>query len=114
MLNEIKSKYILYIIFDTIKNRSKMNIIKYNKILLRKLNITKDEFKAYQSLKDFNKIFNTSIKDIDVEEIDLSNKNLEIEKLIYFNFMEFKQLKKLLLNNNNLSDISVLETVKFE
>ena len=76
MLNSIKSKYILNKIIKMIPNKRKMNIIKYNKILLRKLNITKDEFKACQSLKDFNKIFNTDIKDIDVEEIELSNNNL--------------------------------------
>ena len=79
MLNDIKSKYILFIIFDTIKNRSKLNIIKYNKFLLDKLNITKKDFKVYELLKEFNKEFNLNIRDIDIEELDLNKKNIEIE-----------------------------------
>jgi len=51
MLNEIKSKYVLNIIFKHIKNRRKLNVIKYNKFLLDKLYITKEDFQIYEPFK---------------------------------------------------------------
>ena len=47
MLKKVKSKYILKEIFEKIKNKRKLNIIKYNKSIIHKLNIYKKDFKIY-------------------------------------------------------------------
>ena len=113
MLNNIKSKYILYQIFKLVKNRTKINIIKYNKKLINKLDITKKDFEIYESLKEFNKINNCNLRDIDDEELDLNTKNIGNENLKYLNIIELNQLKKLILRDNNISDIKLLESNKF-
>ena len=104
---------ILKEIFKYIKNRTKLNIIKYNKKILDILYITKEDFKVYESLKEFNEIFNLNIRDIDIEELDLSMKINDIEKLKYLNNITFKDLKKLILKENHISDITILEKFQF-
>ena len=84
MLNEIKSKHIMNKMFSHIQNRLKMKIIKYNKSLLNRLYITIEDFISYKFLKEFNKDFNLSIKDIDIEELDLNKKNIELEKVVHY------------------------------
>ena len=74
MLNNIKSKYIVNIIFQNLKNKRKLNIIKNNKKMLDILNITKDDFQLYRYLKEFNKKYNLNIEDIDIKELNLTNK----------------------------------------
>jgi len=76
MLEDIKSEFILDTIFKNISNKLKLKIIKHNKNLLQKLNITIEDFKIYEALKQFNKDFNLDIKDIDIEELDLSHKRI--------------------------------------
>ena len=88
MLENIKSKYIIKEIFENIKNKRKLNIIKYNKRLLVRLNINKEEFEIYLILKEFNNKYNTNIEDIDKNELNLID--------------------------NKISDISVLEKVNFK
>ena len=51
MLKKIKNKFLLNQIFAIIKNRTKLKIIKNNKFLLNRLNITIEDFKVYISLK---------------------------------------------------------------
>ena len=110
MLNKIKSKYILDFIFQNVKNKLKLKLIKHNNALLTRLNITKEDFKVYGALKEFNKELNLYFGDIDIEEIDLSKKNIEIERVIHhLNQVKFKELKKLLLNNDFISDIKSLK-----
>ena len=41
MLDNVKNKYIIKEIFIKIKNKRKLNIIKYNKRILSRLNINK-------------------------------------------------------------------------
>ena len=114
MLADIKSKKILYMLFSYIKNRNKLNIIKYNRSLLNRLNITKDDFKSYIFLKELNEKLNLNIKDIDIEELNLDKQYIENEGLKYLNKRIFKSLKKLLLNNNYISNINELINFKFE
>ena len=138
MLDNLKSKYILQKIFEKIKNKRKLNIIKYNKIIKTKLNINKEDFEIYITLKEFHNKYNINIEDIDIKELNLRNRNIGNEGLkdlvkINFNKLEeinlseneisdinilekvnFKELKKLYLYNNKISDIKVLEKVKFE
>ena len=44
MLDNVKSKYIIKEIFENIKNKRKLNIIKYNKKIMIKLDINKKDF----------------------------------------------------------------------
>ena len=77
MLDNVKSKYILEEIFKKIKNKRKLKIIKYNKRLLAKLNINREDFEICSKLKDINAKYNTKIKDIDIIELNLSNRYIK-------------------------------------
>ena len=59
------------------------------------------------TLKDFNKKYNLNIKDINVNKIDLRWKKLGNEGLVDLCKIKFNDLKELVLNNNNISDIKV-------
>ena len=113
MLDEIKSKYILKKIFSNIKNRIILKIIKYSKIMMFRLNVTKTDFKAYESLKEFNEKLELNIRDIDINELDLSKKCINNEDIKYLSLVNFKGLKKLLLNDNYISDINELANFQF-
>ena len=80
-----------------------MNIIKYNKIVRNKLNISKEYFERFKRLKEFNIKYNKNIEDIDIEELNLSQKYIRKEELQYLVAIQFKELKVLNLNWNNLS-----------
>ena len=112
MLEKIKSKKIFNIIFEKLKMRKKAKIIKYNKQLLNRLNITKKFFQDYQILKQMNERFNLNIKDIDIEVIHAENKNIGNEILEIFNKIEFNHLKELYLTGNLISDISLFEKIE--
>ena len=114
MLENVKSKNILKEIFLKIKNKRKLNVIKYNKIIKAKLNINKEDFEIYITLKEFNNKYKTIIKDIDIRELNLSGKYIENEGLKYLAKIKFKDLNKLYLGSNEISDISVLEKVNFK
>jgi len=58
MLNNVKSKKILSLILEPLKKRKKLNLLKYNKLLLKRLNITHKDFEGLQLLKKWNKKFN--------------------------------------------------------
>ena len=65
-------------------------------------------------LKEFNTKYNLNIKDTNINELDLSCKYLGNEVLNDLCKIEFKELKELDLYWNNISDIKVLEKVKFD
>ena len=65
MLEKVKSKYILKEIFLKIKNKRKLNIIKYNKRIKIKLDINKEDFEIYITLKEFNNKYNINIEETD-------------------------------------------------
>ena len=67
MLDNVKSKYIVKEIFENIKNKRKLNIIKYNKRITTKLNINKEDLEIYKTLKEFNNNYNTNIEDTDIK-----------------------------------------------
>ena len=113
MLENVKSTYIIKEIFEKIKNKRKLNIIKYNKRILVRLNINKEEFEIYITLKEFNNKYNTNIEDIDEKELNLSKRYLGNEGLKDLIKIKFKKLKKLDLSGNNISDISILEKVNY-
>ena len=138
MLDNVKSKYIVKEIFENIKNKRKLNIIKYNKKIMIKLDINKKDFEIYITLKEFNNKYKINIEDIDIKELKLNrgyigNEGLkdlvkinfnnlelldlsgnEISDINIFEKVNFKELKGLALNKNNISDIKILEYVNFE
>ena len=114
MLNNIKSKYILNLVAEKLKKRIELKLVKYNKILINKLNITKEDFENFKLLKEMNVKFNLDIKDIEIKELNLAVKNLGNEIFKYLKRIEFKELKELDLSRNKISNIKVLEKVKFE
>ena len=114
MLNNIKSKYILNIILGKLRKRIEMKLVKYNKILIKKLNIKKEDFENFKLLKEMNQRFNLDIKDIEIKELNLMNSDLGNEILEYLKKVNFKELNELNLYENNISDIKVLVKVKFE
>ena len=114
MLDNVKSKNILKEIFEKIKNKRKFNIIKYNKNIMVKLNINKEDFEIYITLKEFNNKYNTNIKDIDIKGLDLSERYIGDEGLKDLVKINFKELNKLDLSDNKISDINILEKVDFK
>ena len=64
MLDNVKSEYILKEIFAKIRNKRKLNIIKYNKGIKVKLNINKKDFEIYIPLKKYNNKYNITIEDL--------------------------------------------------
>ena len=114
MLENVKSKYIIKEILDKMKNKRKLNIIKYNKRIMKKLNINKKDFEIYTKLKEFNDKYNTNIEDIDIKELNLSKGYLGNEGLKDLVKIKFKELKILNLTNNKISDINILEKVDFK
>jgi len=65
-------------------------------------------------LEEFNKKYNLNIINTKIDKLDLSWKFLGNEGLKDLCKIEFKELKELYLYKNNISDIKVLENVKFE
>ena len=113
MLDNVNSVYVLDIIFQNIKNKRKLKLIKYNKKILDRLNIKKNDFKIYEMLKEFNEEYNLNVDDIDNKELDLIGKYIGKEGLGYLNTLGFKQLKRLNLSDNDISDIKILEQANF-
>ena len=114
MLDNVKSKNILKEIFVKIKNKRKINIIKYNKRTMVKLNINKEDFDIYITLKEYNTKYKTNIEDIDIKELNLSNRYIRNEGLKELIKIKFKELKVLNVDINEISDINILEKVNFK
>ena len=114
MLNKIRSKFILNIILENLKTRVKLKILKYNKNLLPRINISQMDFEDFKILKEFNEKFNFKIKDIDIQILNLSKNKLNNEIFEYFKKLRLKELKELNLGYNDIEDIRILEKIKFE
>ena len=66
MLDKIRSKFILNNIFEKLKTRVKLKILKYYKKLLSRFNISQKDFEDFKLLKEFSEKFKFKIKDIDI------------------------------------------------
>ena len=102
MLENVKSLYISEMLFQYLKNKRKLKIIKYNKKMQNKLKITKKDFQAYKSLKEFNEQFLTNIEDIDIKELNLGKKYFGDEGLNLLGEIKFINLKSLNLELNEI------------
>ena len=114
MLDNVKSKYIVKEIFENIKNERKLNIIKYNKRIKIKLDINKEDFEIYITLKKFNNKYYTYIEDIYIKGLNLSNRLKGNEGLKDFVKINFNKLEVLDLSKNGISNINILEKVNFK
>ena len=65
-------------------------------------------------LQQFNKKYKTNIKDLKINKLDLRWKSLGNEGFKDLCKIEFKELKELILNNNNITDIKALGEVKYK
>ena len=113
MLDKVRSKYVIGKIFDKIKNKRKLNILKYNKRILYRLNINKEDFEIYKTLKEFNNKYKTNIEDIDIKELKITCefiKNDVLRDLVKINLKEFRELDLICIN---ISDINILERANF-
>ena len=108
MLDNIKSSNILKKIFGYITYRKKLNIIKLNKLIKERLNITKEDYDIY-ALKEFNLRYHLNIEDINIKELDLKEKFLYNKGFESLNKVKFYQLNKLNLSQNAISNINGLE-----
>ena len=95
MLTKINSEYILNIVFDNLKKKMKLKILKYNKNMLKLMNLGKKDFNDFLIWKEINEELNTKIEDIEIKSLILRNKNLGNSKLICLNKLESKDLKEI-------------------
>jgi len=99
---------------NEIKNKEKQNIINKND---NKINIESDSVNENNEdniLKKFNEIFGEYIKNAEtIESLDINFLDNGNDKIKYLDLVEFKQLKKLNINNSHIKDIIILEKVKF-
>ena len=79
-----------------------------------KLNIHLKNYQDFQLIKELNQKFNLKIKDIDIELLDIQDKNLENEIFKYFNKIEFYELREINLNENKISNLNDLEKAKLK
>jgi len=97
MLDKIRSKKVLNLIFIKLIKRKKLKVLKYNKNMLNKLNISLKDFEQYKLLKELNLKYNLNIEDVDVEIVNTKDKNIDDEFLNYLSKIKFNQLKQLIL-----------------
>ena len=113
MLDNINIISLLEEIFKRVRNKRKLNLIKYNKRMLMRLNINKQEFEIYTKLKEFNNKYSTNIEDIDVKELNLNKRRIKNEGLKDLIEIKFKEINKLDLGDNKISEINVFEKATF-
>ena len=102
MLKKIRSNHILRQIFQNIKKKRVLNLLKFNKNFQNKFNFKKEDFKEYLTLREINEKFSLNIEDNDKEKLDLKDEYLNKEILNYFDKIHFKELKELDLSYNKI------------
>ena len=104
----IKNKYILNRVFSYLKYGLKLKILKHNKHLMNKLNISIKDFENFQLIKELNQKYNIDIQDIDVEELNLNLKGKINEAINIITQLKLEELKVLDLTQNELGNIDFL------
>jgi Leucine-rich repeat (LRR) protein len=112
MLDNVKSKYILEAIFECMRNKKKLNILRFNKRIKKRLNITKEDYDKF-ILEEFNFMYNLNI-DINIKEYEVKDKYITNKGLRYLNAVKFNNLNKLNLYWNYISDISILDKENYK
>ena len=112
MLNNIKSILILKKIIENLQKQKELKIIKYNKKLSTKLNITIKDFEE-PLIKRLNKNYNLNIKNADIKELILTDRSSINKILECVCKIEFKNLDYLNINKCNQLNIRFLEKCNF-
>ena len=95
MLGKIKSKLIMNKVFSNLRIKKKLNILRYNNKLQKRLNITSKDYELYVILKEFNDKYKIKINDIDNTELNIRGKYIRDEGSIDLFDLGFKNLIKL-------------------
>ena len=105
---EIKSNYILRKIFNNLQKEKKLNILKYNKHIKKRINIDINNYKEYSEIYSSIEI---EIKSVNKKYGKFINIKEEDEKYyhIYFNDNNQKEIKRTRLNENDkVSKITII------
>ena len=111
MFDKVKSNFIMQKIFKHMRNKRKLSIIKYNKKILSRLDISYEHFEIYALLKEFNGKYELNLDDNNIKVLNLQNRRIRDEGLFYIYKIGFKELIKLCLCNNEITNINILEKI---
>ena len=115
MLNKIKSKHILNTIFENVKKKKKLDILKFNKKMQENLSINKKDFLEFIYVKILKEKYKLNLNDdVDTKELNLSGHPYIYIVLLFLKFIQFKKLKEINLSSNLISEPNVLEFLKTE
>ena len=114
MLNAIKSQLIMKIIFENIKNKRKLKVIKYSNYLKNKLNISIKNYETYELLKVLNVVLDRNIEDIDIDYLGFYHPRNIQGILKFLSKIEFKELACLNISYNKIRSIDALEKYNFK
>ena len=92
---------------------SEIDNISINSQLTKRTNNVSQTNRNKIAIVEFNKKYNTDIKNNQIKELNLRMKKLGSGVLKYLSRLELNQLEVLDLSDNNISDISLLEKVQF-
>ena len=114
MFNNVRSNNILKKIFQNIRKKAKLNILKYNKKILERLTITKEDFESCEELKKFNQKYKLDIKHFETEILALNHRNIDNEGLECMSKIKFNELRELYFYWSQISDINALNKMRLE
>ena len=98
LIKNIKSRYILQLLFNNLLKKKTLDIIKYNKIIKNRINISIKDYKEYSEIYSSIEIEIKLKKDRYGEFININNENKKYYH-IYFNNNK-KEIKRNYINEN--------------
>jgi len=107
-LNNIKSKYIIQKILDNIKKNNSFKLIKYNKKIQNKLDLSIDDYKAYSECFTTIEIEVTPCKNGYGRFINIINKEEEPYYHIYFNESKEEIKRNVLTEDDKVTKIKIM------
>ena len=115
MLNKIRSKKILNIVFENLKMKKKWKLLKYNEEMRNKLCIKKEYLFEFAIIKILKERFRLDLKDdIDTIKLNISG-HPQLYRVVFILYnIKFTRLKELDLSSNSISDILLLKLIKTE
>ena len=113
-LNKIKYKYVILKIFENLKEVKYLKIIKYNKKILRKLNIEKNYFKEFSETKTPIEIQLIPFKEKFGKFINHPDENDMKYFHIFFNDINIEKKRNYLYENENVKNIKIKIDYSFQ
>ena len=108
ILENIKSKYIMQIIFDNIQIKKFLELIKYNNNIQQKLNINISNYKEYSEIYTSIEIEIIPIKNMFTKIININNEEDKKYFHIYFNGSKEETNKTFIDKSENISKINIV------